>query len=78
MPLPKENYSQLSVEQLDAQIAEQRDALQRLRINHAVSQLENPNVIWQTKKTIARLLTEKHQRGVSLQPQKSTAAHAGN
>ncbi|HAH57009.1 MAG TPA: 50S ribosomal protein L29, partial [Bacteroidales bacterium] len=41
---------------------EERKQLTRLRLNHAVSPLENPNKIKNYRRTIARMLTELHKR----------------
>ena len=46
------------VERLD----EEKRQLIKLKLNHAVSPLENPNKIKAYRKTIARLETELHQR----------------
>ncbi len=46
------------VEKLDVQ----RAALTRLRLNHAISPLENPLQIKETRRDIARLMTELRQR----------------
>ncbi|MFN2313175.1 MAG: 50S ribosomal protein L29 [Bacteroidales bacterium] len=34
----------------------------RMKLNHAISPLENPQKIKESRKTIARLMTEKHRR----------------
>jgi ribosomal protein L29 len=36
-----------------------------LKLNHAISQLDNPQKLRQSKLTIARLMTEKRQRETS-------------
>ncbi|RLD44834.1 MAG: 50S ribosomal protein L29 [Bacteroidetes bacterium] len=43
---------------------EEKKHLTRLRINHAVSPLENPHQITENKKTIARLNTELRRREI--------------
>ncbi len=48
----------LSVEDLKAKIKEERSVLDKLKFSHALSPIENPSVIRQTKKNIARLNTE--------------------
>ena len=52
----------LSTEDLVAAIAEEKATLTKLKFAHAVSAIENPNRISQTRKTIARLLTELTKR----------------
>lgn len=49
---------ELSIEELENAIVEQQTALQKLRFSHAVSPIENPMVIRNTRRTIARLHTE--------------------
>jgi large subunit ribosomal protein L29 len=49
------------VERLD----EEKRQLSKLKLNHAVSPLENPNKITAYRKTIARLETELHCRVLS-------------
>lgn len=63
MPNKKyEEVSALSNEELAQQIADNKLRLQRLRFNHAISPLENPNVLGETRKLIARLKTELNKR----------------
>lgn len=63
MPNKKyEEVSALSNEELAQQIADNKVRLQRLRFNHAISPLENPNVLGETRKLIARLKTELNKR----------------
>jgi len=55
---------ELSVEDLKVKIAEESKALNNLKLNHAVSPLENPQVIKTTRRLVARLntaLTKKEQ-----------------
>ncbi|GAB1449493.1 MAG: 50S ribosomal protein L29 [Bacteroidetes bacterium] len=59
------NYNEireLSNKELTARISEERLALVKLKMNHAVSPVENPNKIKESKKLIARLLTEFRKR----------------
>lgn len=46
---------ELSVEDLKAKIVEETKALESLKLNHAVSPLENPLVIRAARKGVARL-----------------------
>ncbi len=46
------------VERLDTEVAR----LQQMRLNHAITPLENPMLIRQAKKDIARMKTELRQR----------------
>ena len=49
---------ELSTEELVAKIQEEKAALTKLKFAHAVSAIENPNRIQQTRRTVARLSTE--------------------
>jgi len=54
----------LSVEDLKVAITKESKALNTLKLNHAVSPLENPQVIKTTRRLVARLktvLTQKEQ-----------------
>jgi large subunit ribosomal protein L29 len=53
---------ELSNKELTARINEERLSLVKIRLNHAVSPVENPNKINESKKLIARLLTESRKR----------------
>ncbi|MCO5230074.1 MAG: 50S ribosomal protein L29 [Chitinophagales bacterium] len=57
-----EEVKSLTGEELLQHIADNKLRLQRLRFNHAVSPLENPNVLGETRKLIARLKTELRKR----------------
>ena len=43
-------------------LEEERDSLIKMKMSHAVSPLENPNLISQTRKMIARIMTEMSRR----------------
>ncbi|MDN3668351.1 50S ribosomal protein L29 [Echinicola jeungdonensis] len=47
----------LSVSEINERIAAEQEKLTKLRFAHAVSPIENPNRIRETKKLIARLKT---------------------
>ena len=49
---------ELSAEELSKRLAEETVSLERMRLNHAVSPLENPLTIRHSRKLIARLNTE--------------------
>ncbi len=65
-----EEINQLSNEEITARIKEEKMNLTRFRFTQAVSTLENPNKIVQTRKTIARLFTELSKRKLTLQSEK--------
>lgn len=53
---------ELSDKEIDDKIGEEQENLTRLRMNHAVSPLEDTTKIKKTRKVIARLLTEQRHR----------------
>ncbi|MBU3662496.1 MAG: 50S ribosomal protein L29 [Bacteroidetes bacterium] len=53
---------ELSNKELAARIREERSGLNKLELGHAISPVENPNIISANKKLIARLLTEQRKR----------------
>jgi large subunit ribosomal protein L29 len=52
----------LSTQEIKERLDEERIGLTKLRLNHAISPLDNPRKIGENKKTIARLLTELKKR----------------
>jgi len=53
---------EMTTNELKERLAEERKQASKLQMNHAVNPLDNPGVIGQTKKTIARILTELRKR----------------
>jgi large subunit ribosomal protein L29 len=53
---------ELSTKEIEERIDTEENMLVRLRMNHAVSPLDNPNKIPETRKNIARLKTELRSR----------------
>ena len=62
----KLDLRELSLEELNEQIGETKVRLQRLRFNHAISPIENPNVIGELKRDVARFKTEIRARELGL------------
>ena len=60
--MKQEVIKELSTADLNEQLEEQRKQLVKLKFNHAVSPLENPNKIKAYRRTIARILTELTKR----------------
>lgn len=54
----KLNIKDLSVEELNTQIIAEEENLRRLKFGHAVSPIENPMKIRESRKVVARLKTE--------------------
>lgn len=53
---------ELTTAEIVEKVETERDELVRLKMNHHVSPLDNPLVIRQTRKNIARLKTEMRKR----------------
>jgi large subunit ribosomal protein L29 len=53
---------ELSNQELLERIDNEKTALVRMKLNHAISPLDNPQKIKESRKSIARLMTEKHKR----------------
>ncbi len=56
--MKKNDISGLTAEQLKQQISEEKDRLVKLKFAHAITPIENPKRITESRKSIARLLTE--------------------
>lgn len=68
--MKQEVVKELSTADLIERLEEERKHLSRLRLNHAVSPLENPHQISNNRKTIARLETELRKRKIEEQSKK--------
>jgi len=53
---------ELSTPDLIERIDSEKDVLLRMKLNHAITPLDNPRKLKETKVTIARLLTELRKR----------------
>ena len=53
---------ELSTIELTERLEEEEKQLTKLKLNHAVSPLENPNIIKEYRRTVARLKTELRKR----------------
>ncbi|HRY33643.1 MAG TPA: 50S ribosomal protein L29 [Bacteroidales bacterium] len=58
---------ELTTGEIKERLEEEKKHLVKLKMNHAVSPLENPNKIKAYRKTIARLITELRRRELGLQ-----------
>ena len=56
------DITNLSADDLQENLAEQSELLAKLKMNHAVSPLENPMQIGVARKSVARLKTEIRKR----------------
>lgn len=61
---------ELSTTDLLERLEEEKQQLTKLKLNHAVSPLENPNKIKAYRKTIARIQTEIRTREIQEQQKK--------
>ncbi len=62
--MKQEVIKELSTADIIERLEEEKKHLVRMRINHAVSPLENPHQISENRKTIARLKTELRHREI--------------
>jgi len=53
---------QLTSKEIQERIEDERATLVRFKVNHAVSPLDNPTKIKKSRRLVARLITELHQR----------------
>lgn len=63
--MKQEVIRELSTAEINERLEEERKQLVKLRLNHAVSPLENPNKIKSYRRTIARMLTELRKRSAN-------------
>lgn len=65
--MKQEDIKNLSDDDLQENLAGEKAQLDRLLMNHAVSPLENPKQIKESRRTLARLKTEIRKRELSAQ-----------
>ena len=58
---------ELSTPEIKERLVEERNNLTKLKLNHAISPLENPRKIGEKRKSVARLLTELKKRELAEQ-----------
>jgi len=63
--MKQEVVKELSTTDIIERLEEERERITRLKLNHAVSPLENPNDIKANRKAIARLETELRIRTIA-------------
>ena len=61
---------ELTIQELTERLESEENMLVRMKMNHAVSPLDNPNKIVETRKDIARLKTEVRARQIQEQSEK--------
>lgn len=57
-----QDFTQLSDADLAERLTQVREELQKMRFNHTIAGLENPNMLRTKKKEVARLMTELNAR----------------
>ncbi len=55
--MKKDNFNGLSLEDLQARLAEERSRLQKMRFSNSITPLPNSNEIAAVKKNVSRMLT---------------------
>ena len=58
---------ELTLKEIEERVESEKSMLLRLKMNHAVSPMDNPNKIGETRKNIARLNTELKARQIKEQ-----------
>ena len=58
---------ELTTAELTERIAAERESLTRMTLNHSISPLDNPSLIRESRRTIARIETELRQRELKQQ-----------
>ena len=61
---------ELTATELEERLESEESMMVRLKMNHAVSPLDNPNKIVETRRNIARLKTEVRSRQIQEQSEK--------
>jgi large subunit ribosomal protein L29 len=60
--MKQEEISKLSLEDVRERLADFQEQLMKMKLNHKIAPMENPMVIRNTRKTVARLNTELSKR----------------
>ena len=56
--MKQSEISELTDNELMERLDNEKDYLARLKLNHAISPLDNPNKIVETRRNVARMMTE--------------------
>ena len=64
--------TEMGTVELNERLDEEKKRLTRLKLNHAVSPLDNPHQIGENRRAIARLRTELRKRQIEEQNNKET------
>lgn len=60
--MANKEYKSLSDQELRERITEEKAALNKMKLNHAISPVENPSKIRINRRNVARMLTEANKR----------------
>lgn len=60
---------ELSDKELQERLDNEKDYLSRLKLNHAISPLDNPNKIVESRRNVARIITELNRRRLQAEPE---------
>jgi len=58
----QENWTEFTVEELNERLEAEENKLQQMKFNHAISPMENPMKIRETRRGVARIKTELQKR----------------
>ncbi len=56
---------ELTTQEIVEKVSETQDSLMRMKLNHTISPLENPLLIRQVRRDVAKLKTELHKREIA-------------
>jgi large subunit ribosomal protein L29 len=62
MKKTEKGFKNMSEQDILAQVKDQKNAITKMRFAHAVNQLDRPSMMKNTRKEIARMLTELNSR----------------
>ena len=65
---------ELTTKEIQERVTAEKDTLVRVKLNHVVSNMDNPMKIKHTRKDIARMLTELQSRKIN-ESKKSSLTH---
>ena len=60
--MKKEDIKELTTEELNLRLQDERDQYVKMKMNHTISPLDNPSKIREKRRGIARITTELTQR----------------
>ncbi len=73
MAINKKDIKELTTEELWEKVRNEKSRYKKLRFNHEVSPLDNPNMLKELRKDIARLMTEIRERELKEEQETSTS-----